>query len=200
MPMRAVLAATLLLAACFLLGRMLWFSASPAVLPAAAAKQSVVTEPIPVATDSGAQGAQPAWQLFRHGSAPQPGSPASLPVLAADISHVREFAFDTAPLHRLASGDRIRIDFPPLGGRYELSVDEVVENPDGRTIRGHIDYDRREYPGLITLTSNWSFGSFTTPEGNFEFTARDGRARMVDGAELERRAYVSKHTLIPKRS
>lgn len=198
--MRSSIAAILVLASCFLAGRALWSADGPAVMSVQGAKQSVAAEPTLVETDGSALRRRPAVQPFAINSSPDASSPARLPPVAVDLSHVREFAFDTASLHRLASGDTVRIDFPPLGGRYELRVDEVVENPDGRTIRGHIDYDRREYPSLITLTATWSFGSFTTPEGNFEFTARDGRARMVDGAELERRAYAPNHTLIPNRS
>lgn len=123
-----------------------------------------------------------------------------LPPEAADLSHVRDFDFDAAALRRLHPGDQLRIDFPPLGGRYDLQIEEVMEVDGERVIRGRIAYDQRDYPGLITLGGDWSFGSFSTPEGHFEFTARNGVARMVDGAELERRAYAPNHTLMPRRS
>jgi len=198
--MRSGLAAILVLASCFLAARALWSAAGPVVLPAAGAQRPAAVQSRPAESDGSAVSRQRSVQSFAAKPSRKATSPGRLPPVATDLSHVREFEFDAASLQRLASGDTIRIDFPPLGGRYELSVDEVVEHADGRTIRGHIDYDRRQYPSLITLTGGWSFGSFTTPEGNFEFTARDGMARMVDGAELERRAYVPNHTLIHNRS
>lgn len=201
--MRSLLAAILVLAICFLAGRVLWAVDVSAAISATGAKRPLAAEAKSVDTGSSVLSPQRAVRPFAAGPSPsatRAKSPARLPPVAADLTRGREFEFDATSLKRLASGDTFRIDFPPLGGRYEFSVDEVVEKSDGRTIRGHIDYDRREYPSLITLTGGWGFGSFTTPEGNFEFTTRNGMARMVDGAELERRAYAPNDTLIPNRS
>ncbi len=125
---------------------------------------------------------------------------ARLPVRAPDLAQVRDFPFNASGLSRVVAGDAVQVDFPPLGGRYEMAVDEVIETGAERTIRGHIAYDDRTFPSLITVSAGWSFGSFTTPEGNYEFTARDGMARMVSGVELERRSSAPVHTLRPRRS
>ncbi|TVS10028.1 MAG: hypothetical protein EA417_19425 [Gammaproteobacteria bacterium] len=125
---------------------------------------------------------------------------ARLPVRAPDLAQVRDFPFSASGLQSVAVGDAVQVDFPPLGGRYEMAVDEVIETGAERTIRGHIAYDDRTFPSLITVSAGWSFGSFTTPEGNYEFTARDGMARMVSDVELERRARAPVHTLRPHRT
>lgn len=201
--MRSILATIVLLTCCFLGTRWLWSEEVAAEarvattgLPSAAAAAG---EQRPETARRGAMKVQNPVQPF---AAPDPvhtASMARLPVAGPDLGHVREFEFDAAALRALAMGDTLRIDFPPLGGRYELAVDQIVDDASERTIRGHIDYDRRQYPTLITITDGWSFGSFTTPEGHFEFTARDGRAQMVSSAELERRAYAPNHTLFPRR-
>lgn len=203
MSMRSVLVIILVLASCFLAARMLWPVEAAAPLRAAVMEQAATAErgaSAPVETNSELVRPQASLQLFASKPSRTATDAARLPRVAPDLSHVHEFEFDAAALRQLASGDTVSIDFLPLGGRYELNVDEVVDSADERTIRGHIDYDHRQYPSLITITGGWSFGSFATPEGNFEFTARQGMARMVDGAELERRAYAPNHTLIPRRS
>lgn len=123
-----------------------------------------------------------------------------LPLRATDLAHVHEVPFDDGRFAALEVGDRLRVEFPPLGGRYDLKVAEVEETASGRTIRGHIEYDARSYPGLITSSAGWSFGTLTTPEGSIEFAARGGRLRTVDGEELNRRSRVADHTLVPPRS
>jgi hypothetical protein len=194
MLMRPVLVAIIVLTCCMLGARWLWSAEGSATAVVLVAQQADTVVTVPE------QPRQSPLQPFAARPAGGAESAPRLPPSAPDLSHVREFEFDAAALRTLARGDTLRVDFPPLGGRYELSVDEVVDSADERTIRGHIDYDRRQYPTLITLTGGWSFGSFTTPEGNFEFTARDGMARMVNSAELERRAYAPNHTLMPRRS
>lgn len=201
--MPVLFAAILLLSSCFLGLRWYGSVTAPAPPPAATALPPAGVElrhELPRQGAGAPLTAPSAAPAFAEPGPARPESASQLPPVAPDLSHVREFAFDAAALHALAEGDRFGVDFPPLGGRYELHIDAVLEASGERTIRGHIDYDRRQYPTVITLTGGWSFGSFVTPEGHFEFTARGGLARMVTGAELERRAYAPNHTLRPRRS
>ncbi|MEE4360149.1 MAG: hypothetical protein V2I63_01355 [Pseudomonadales bacterium] len=112
----------------------------------------------------------------------------ALPPAAPDLTTTREIAFDAAALSTASPGDEIALDLPQLGGRYALRVETVTEEDDGtHRLSGAVAWDGRRYPGLISIGTQWSFGTLSTPEGSYEFTARNGQARIVDLAEIDRR-------------
>jgi hypothetical protein len=119
----------------------------------------------------------------------EPRSPA-LPPAATDLPSTRDFAFDGAALAGAVPGDRIALPFPQLGGRYDFTVETVTVSASGaRRLAGAVRWDGRSWPGLVTVADGWSFGTLATPEGSWELTVRGGTARVVAGAELERRGF-----------
>ncbi len=93
----------------------------------------------------------------------------------------------------LSVGQRIAFHVPQEDSDFPGYVSEVKTTPSGNQIvSGMLEDAGREYRFVITIGALQTFGTLYTSKGRYQMEVRDGVARLVSAAEIDRDLDYSK--------
>ena len=185
---------------------LVWFesyripSPGPALQPESAGPASRETKSAQLReAGAGASTAPSLWRVVDEGSVP------NHPPVGDGWSAAGRVLVDvtaaTAAAHGWRPGDRVAVDVPQLGVRYEAEIDRIEDGP-GRTraARGMtVDADGHERRVVVTVGPGRVFAYVDTPRGPYELVG-DGRlgwllptSSMMAGVDFSRPDYFVSH-------